>query len=115
MKTYKLISVVNWSDGGWIEGMYKIDSGIVIFGHGDIFTVVNVSKYEVEDAMMGYVTSFLKPNEKYLVCGCAGGFCLYDMKERTYEIVESHHAYAACALLKIDENTFAEDIKIWGY
>lgn len=122
MKTYKRISVVNRSDGGWIEAMDKIDRDRVIFGHGDIFTIVNVSKCEVEeeveDAMMGYVTSFLKLNERYLVCGCAGGFCLYDMVERTYQIVESHHAVAASALIKIDENTFAscaENIKIWRY
>ena len=53
MKRYKRISVVNRSNGGWIEAMYKIDSDRVIFGHGDIFTIVNVSKCEVEEEMMG--------------------------------------------------------------
>lgn len=122
MKTYERISMINRTDADWIEEMCLIDSDRVVFGHGDRFTIVNISKCEVEeeveDAMMGYVTSFLKLNEKYLVCGCAGGFCLYDIEERTYEIVKSHHAYASCALLKIDENTFAscaENIKIWRY
>ena len=122
MSTYKCISVINRSDKGWIDKMYLIDKDRVVFGHDDIFTIINVGKCiveeEVEDAMMGYVTCFTKLNDKYIICGCCGGLCLYNMEDRTYKIIEYGHCMPPCDIIKIDEHTFAtceENIKIWTY
>ena len=110
------------SDKGWIDKMYLIDKDRVVFGHDDIFTIINVGKCiveeEVEDAMMGYVTCFTKLNDKYIICGCCGGLCLYNMEDRTYKIIEYGHCMPPCDIIKIDEHTFAtceENIKIWTY